>query len=199
MGESICHCTLRSAKARTSFDSCCIPGRFGRRCCGVALCVLGCDGRPVRKVVASLLVFVVCLGTCHANEFFETLVGHWKYVTETTVADDNNSTFPHKYKTTIRLLGSGVVYFETRGVLDGQQSLSKSWVYPKGTLRGVSYQDGEILDRTKGTWRMRRGMVFIQTSTASLVWRKVTNNKIVIEGTGSDGSRFNSTLTRVRN
>lgn len=158
----------------------------------------------MRNLATSLLAFVVlCSGTCHANEFFNGLVGHWKYVTKTTVADDNNSTFRYVVRLTFRLLRSGVVYQESRGVIDGQQSLGKGWIYPKGTLRGVTYLDGEKVDQAAGTWRMRSGKLFVKTSgkdgQSDAVWRRVSNDKYVIKMDSSGGSRTTATLTRIRN
>lgn len=140
--------------------------------------------------------------TCYANNFFKGLVGRWKLVNETTVADDYNSTFRYEGVMTIRLLRSGVLYSETKGVIEGKRSLAKAWTYPRGTVRGVAYLGGKKIDEGKGKWWIRKGKWFTNTRSeygeSDGVMRRISPNKYVSKGTHSDGSRSTSTLTRLR-
>jgi hypothetical protein len=161
----------------------------------------------MRGLALSLLAVVVLgSGTCRANEFFEGLVGRWKEVSETTVAA-GNWTFSNEDLVTFRLFKNGTLYAESKSLSDGQ--ISKSWLYPRGTLRGISYIDGVKQDaESVGTWRIREGKLFLSVrieldgavvARMDVEIRRVHRNKYVSESTSPDGSYSTATMTRVRN
>lgn len=160
----------------------------------------------MRRLTFSLLALVVLgSGTCHANEFFKGLVGRWKEVSETTVTA-GNWTFSNEDLVTFRLFKNGTLYAESKSLSDGQ--ISRSWLYPRGTLRGISYTDGVREDaESAGTWRIREGKLFLSArieldgavvARMDVEIRRVNRNKYVSESTGPDGSYSTRTMTRVR-
>lgn len=149
----------------------------------------------------------LCSDSCQANDFFKGLVGSWKEVSENTIVEyGQNFTFSDESRVTFRLLKNGTPYIVTKSTSDGQ--VSKSWLYPRGTLRGISYTDGvKARAESTGTWRMRKGKLLFSVRTkldgkvvgkSEVEIRRANRNKYFTKGTTSAGSST-ATMTRIRN
>jgi len=141
-------------------------------------------------------------GAAYSNSFFKGLVGKWNLVTETTVADDYNSTFRYHYKWDIRLLKDGTLYTVITGRPDGKRSIGKGWLYKNGKTRGIAYVNGRKSDESKGQWKLKNGALALEArgryGKSYSIIRKINRNKYVITGTSSDGSRSVDMMTRIR-
>lgn len=160
----------------------------------------------MKRLSVLLLMFAVLLsGTCSANSFFKGLVGRWKQVSKTTIVAQN-LTFTDEDLVTFRLLKNGTLYAESKSFSDG--SLSKSWFYPRGTLRGISYTGGVRDDaESTGNWSIRNGKLSLKVRTkqdgavrseSNNVIRRVNRNEYVSESSVPGRYRATSTLTRLR-
>jgi len=148
---------------------------------------------------------VLCSASCYANNFFMGLVGSWKEVSKDTIREYGQKfTFSDESRVTFRLLKNGTLCSVTKGTSDGQ--VSKSWLYPRGTLRGISYRDGvKARAETTGTWRIRKGKLLVSARTkldgkivgkSDTEVRRENRNKYFTKSTTSAGSST-ATLTRI--
>lgn len=174
----------------------------------VARTVLEYDTRAMRPIAAATIFIALLLSeVTYANSFFKGLEGSWKEVSKTTIVEGGrNFTFSDESRVTFRLLKNGILYAVTKGTSDGQ--FSKSWLYPRGTLRGISYADG-VKDRAEstGTWKIRKGKLLVSArikldgkivGRSDAEVRRENRDKYVTKTTASDGSKSTATLTRIR-
>lgn len=163
----------------------------------------------MRQIAAAVTVLTLLLsGVTYANSFFKGLKGSWKEVSETRVVEyGQNFTFSDESRVTFRLLKNGTLYAVTKSTSDGQ--VSKTWLYPRGTLRGISYTDG-VKERAEstGTWRIRKGKLLFSVRTkldgkivakSEVEIRRENRNKYFIKGATPGALYSTATMTRIRN
>ena len=161
--------------------------------------------RPI--AAATIFIALLLSEVTYASSFFKGLEGSWKEVSKNTIREyGQNFTFSDESRVTFRLLKNGTLYAVTKGTSDGQ--VSKSWLYPRGTLRGISYTNGvKARAETTGTWSIRKGTLLVSARTklngkivgkSDTEVRRENRNKYITKTTASDGSKSTATLTRIR-